>query len=147
VCVTQTQKEKGKTKEKGNHYETRATPALSSKVTKEKEKKAPVKKIPMNRRACSYTTGDAANDTATRRPAAAPSIQRLLLRWIATSGLLGLDLQSQTAEEARLLLLGLLGIGVSLIGFLCCCVLLGVKGVLAVGAVVGGQSLRKKNGC
>lgn len=63
---------------------------------------------------------------------------------LQTSDMLGLDLQSQTAEEARLLLLGLLSISVRLIGFLGCGILLGVERVLAVGAVVGGQSLGGK---
>jgi hypothetical protein len=39
ICVYP-DSEKGKTKEKGNHYKTRATPGLSSKVTKEKKKSA-----------------------------------------------------------------------------------------------------------
>ena len=63
---------------------------------------------------------------------------------LQTPDMLGLDLQSQTAEEARLLLLGLLSISVRLIGFLGCGILLGVERVLAVGAVVGGQSLGGK---
>ena len=74
VC-TQTQK-KGKRKKKGTIIR-QEPPLVCPARSPKRRKKAPVKKIPTNRHACSYTTGDAANDTATRRPAA-PSIQ---IRW------------------------------------------------------------------
>ena len=55
--------------------------------------------------------------------------------------LLRVRLQSQTTEDtSRLLLLGLLSIGVLLVSRLCCGFLLSVEGVLAVCAIIGRQS-------